>query len=59
MNWTASESASWLSVSPASGTNGGTVTVTPSISGLAAGTYTTDVTVDRRRAWPARRGRSP
>jgi hypothetical protein len=45
MNWTASESASWLSVSPASGTNNGTITVTPSITGLAAGTYTTDVTV--------------
>jgi hypothetical protein len=45
MNWTASESASWLSVSPASGTNGGTITATPSITGLAAGTYTTDVTV--------------
>ena len=45
MDWTASESASWLSVSPASGTNGGTVTVTPSITGLGAGTYTTDVTV--------------
>ena len=45
MNWTASDSASWLSVSPASGTNGGTVTVTPSITGLAAGTYTTDITV--------------
>jgi hypothetical protein len=45
MDWTASETASWLSVSPASGTNSGTITVTPSISGLAAGTYTTDVTV--------------
>jgi hypothetical protein len=45
MNWTASESATWLSVAPASGTNAGTITVTPSISGLAAGTYTTDVTV--------------
>jgi hypothetical protein len=45
MNWTASESASWLSVSPTSGTNNATVTVTPSITGLAAGTYTTDVTV--------------
>ena len=47
LSWTASESASWLSVSPASGTNAGTITVTPSITGLAAGTYTTDVTVDR------------
>ena len=45
MDWTASESASWLSVSPASGTNAGTVTVTPSVTGLSAGTYTTDVTV--------------
>src|SRR5262249_1524221 len=45
MNWTAADNASWLSVSPASGTNSGTITVTPSISGLAAGTYTTDVTV--------------
>jgi hypothetical protein len=45
MDWTASESATWLSLSPASGTNTGTITVTPSITGLAAGTYTTDITV--------------
>jgi hypothetical protein len=45
MDWTASESASWLSISPSSGTNAGTITVTPSVTGLAAGTYTTDVTV--------------
>ena len=45
LNWTAAESASWLSVSPTSGTGAGTITVTPSITGLAAGTYTTDVTV--------------
>ena len=45
MNWTASESASWLTLSPTSGTNNGTITATPSITGLAAGTYTTDVTV--------------
>jgi PKD repeat protein len=45
MSWTASENAPWLSVAPASGTNAGAITVTPSISGLAAGTYTTDVTV--------------
>jgi hypothetical protein len=45
LNWTASESASWLSVSPGSGTNAGTITVTPDVTGLAAGTYTTDVTV--------------
>ena len=45
LSWTASDSASWLSVSPASGTNGVTITVTPSIAGLPAGTYTADVTV--------------
>ena len=45
LSWTASEDAAWLAVSPASGTNDGTVTVTPSITGLTAGTYTTDVTV--------------
>ena len=49
MNWTASESASWLSLSPTSGTNDGTITATPSITGLAAGTYTTDVTVTATR----------
>jgi hypothetical protein len=45
LSWTASESASWLSLSPTSGTNAGTITATPSITGLAAGTYTTDITV--------------
>ncbi|RKQ94073.1 all-beta uncharacterized protein [Solirubrobacter pauli] len=45
LSWTASESVGWLSVSPGSGTNAGTVTVTPDVSGLAAGTYTTDVTI--------------
>src|SRR5439155_1532046 len=45
MDWTASDGAAWLSVSPTSGTNAGTITVTPSTTGLAAGTYTTDVTV--------------
>ncbi len=45
LDYTVSESASWLSVSPASGTAPGTVTVTPSIAGLAPGTYTAPVTV--------------
>ena len=57
MNWTASESASWLSVSPASGTNGGTITVTPSITGLAAGP-TPPTSRSRPRAPPARPRRS-
>ncbi len=45
LSWTAAEGATWLSVAPGSGTNAGTVTVTPAIAGLAAGTYTTDITV--------------
>src|SRR5207247_219892 len=45
MDWTASDGAAWLTLSPTSGTNSGTVTATPSITGLAAGTYTTDITV--------------
>ena len=45
LSWTASENASWLSLSPASGTNAGTITVTPDIAGLSPGTYTTDITV--------------
>ena len=32
-------------MSPASGTNAATITVTPSIAGLAAGTYTEDITL--------------
>ena len=46
MDWTASETATWLSLSPTSGTNAGTITATPSITGLAAGTYSTDITRD-------------
>ena len=46
MSWTTSDDVPWLTVSPTSGTNGATITVTPSISGLAAGTYTGTVTVD-------------
>lgn len=45
LNWTASDNASWISVSPTSGTNSGTVTVTVNASGKSAGTYTGKVTV--------------
>ena len=45
LDWTASESVPWLSVSPQSGTAPGSIAVTPSIAGLAPGTYTTQVTV--------------
>ena len=45
--WTASEvpAAAWLVESPLSGGNGVTVTLTPSIAGLAGGTYTTAVRI--------------
>ena len=45
LSFTAGESAPWLSLSPASGSAPATVTVTPSIAGLAPGTYTTPITV--------------
>jgi hypothetical protein len=43
--WTAAESVSWLSVSPASGSGPGTMNVNASIAGLAAGTYTGSITI--------------
>jgi hypothetical protein len=45
LTWTASSSASMWVVSPASGGGGGSFTVKPSIGGLAAGTYQSQVTV--------------
>ncbi|MCP5055026.1 MAG: hypothetical protein GY940_48115 [bacterium] len=45
LNWTAGANKSWLSVSPSSGTNGGSVTVSVDHSGLSAGSYSGTVTV--------------
>ncbi|HKD13774.1 MAG TPA: hypothetical protein VKE71_04435 [Candidatus Angelobacter sp.] len=45
LNWTASSSASWLSVSPGSGTNTGPLMISVNLSGLAQGTYTGTITV--------------
>lgn len=45
LSYTASTSAAWLTVSPASGTTPGTLNVGVNPSGLAAGTYTGTVTV--------------
>ncbi len=39
LNWTATASGNWLSVTPSSGTAPSTITVTPSIGGLAMGTH--------------------
>lgn len=40
MNWTASGNATWLSLAPASGSNGGRVSVSVNPAGLGAGVYT-------------------
>lgn len=45
LNWTASESATWLSVSPASGTGTGTITISVNTTGLTAGTYNAPITI--------------
>jgi hypothetical protein len=44
-SWTVSDSASWLSVSPASGSSSSTLTATVNSTGLAAGTYNGTITV--------------
>lgn len=43
--WTASDNAAWLTLTPASGTNTGTVAATANLAGLAAGTYSGTITV--------------
>jgi len=45
LQWVASTTASWLSVTPGSGTNSGTVNVTASAAGMPAGTYNANVTI--------------
>lgn len=45
LDWTVSESQTWIGTSPSSGVGSGTVTVTVEPSGLTAGTYTGVVTV--------------
>ena len=45
INWTATPSAAWLKVSPASGTTPATLTVSVSPSGLAAGNYSATLTI--------------
>ncbi|HJT21836.1 MAG TPA: fibronectin type III domain-containing protein, partial [Nitrospira sp.] len=45
VNWTASDNTAWLSVTPGSGSNTGTVTASINTAGLAAGTYNGTITV--------------
>lgn len=45
LNWAATESASWLSLSPASGTGAGTITLSVTTAGMTAGTYSAPITI--------------
>jgi hypothetical protein len=45
LSWTNSGNAAWLTLSPVSGTNSGTVTTSLNLTGLAAGTYSAIITV--------------
>jgi hypothetical protein len=45
LNWSISSSASWLSCTPTSGTNAGTVIISTEPGGLSTGTYTGIITV--------------
>ena len=45
LDWTSTSSASWLSVSPSSGSTPSTLNVSVNSSGLATGTYTGTITV--------------
>lgn len=45
LNWSVTDNRGWISVSPTSGQDSGTVTVTVSRAGKSAGTYTGTITV--------------
>lgn len=45
LTWTAGDNAAWLTLTPASGTNTGTITASVNLAGLAAGTYNGTITV--------------
>ena len=45
LNWSSTDNANWLTVSPTSGTGGATVTVTPNFTGLAAGAYSANLVI--------------
>jgi len=45
LSWAASDNAAWLTLSPVSGTNSGTVTTSMNLTGLAAGTFSAIITV--------------
>jgi uncharacterized membrane protein len=52
LSWVASDNATWLTLSPLSGTNTGTVTATVNLAGLLSGNYTATITVTATGATP-------
>ena len=52
LNWTASESAAWLSLSPTSGTGTGVVTAIVAAGALAPGSYSETITLSASGATP-------
>lgn len=50
LTWTASANAGWLALEPTGGTAPGTVTVTANTAGLAAGSYSCNITVSAANA---------
>jgi len=50
LTWTASDNATWLTVSPASGTGNGTVTVSATLSSLATGSHSGTITLNATSA---------
>lgn len=52
LSWVASDNATWLTLSPLSGTNAGTVTATVNLAGLLSGNYTATITVTATGATP-------
>ncbi len=45
LNWSATDDATWLTISPTSGTAPSSVTLSVNITGLAAGTYNGNITI--------------
>ena len=50
LTWSAGDTAAWLTLSPATGTNTGTVTAAVNLNGLTAGTYSGTITVTATEA---------
>ena len=52
LNWNATTSTSWLTLSPSSGTGNGTVTISPVLGSLGVGTHTGTITLSAPGAQP-------